>query len=63
MHSELIDDQYVYNENERQCVHPSEMQTAKELRQSVDTLIRLKNDKKARNEHSMESRVSRDSKL
>jgi len=63
MHSELVDGQYVYGESERQCQHPPERRTAKELRHSVDTLIRLKNDKKARNEHSMDSRVTGDSQL
>ena len=63
MHSELVDGQYVYSENERQFEHPPERQTAKELGQSVDTFIRLKNNKKARSDHSMESDISGDSKL
>ena len=37
MHSELVDGQYVYSENERQFVHLLERQTAKELRQSGHT--------------------------
>ena len=46
MHSELVDGQYVYGQNEVQCVHPPERRTARELRYGVDTFIRLKNNKK-----------------
>jgi len=63
MHSELVDGQYVYGQNEVQCVHPPEKRTAKELRHSMDTYIRLKNDKKSRDKHSMESGISGDSQL
>jgi len=64
MHLQLVDGQYVYGENERQYLHPPERRTAKELhRRSADILIRLKNGKKARNEHSMDFGVTGDSKL
>ena len=61
IHSKLVDGQYIYGKNERQFTHPLKKCTVEELSHSMDTLLRLKNNKTARDEYNMEYGVFGDS--